>query len=71
MTASRPNRAGGPYCWAPKTTREVLCVQQHCAPDGRTRDAIQVLINVLDEHRPLGPDCAHGDLHTETCGCEA
>lgn len=28
------------------------------------------LIKELDKHRPLGPDGKHGNLHTETCGCE-
>lgn len=50
--------------------REHLCEQQVHAPDDRTRDAIQQLINLLDVHRPLRPDGKHADLHTPTCGCE-
>ena len=33
-------------------------------------DRLQRLIDACDAHRPLGPDGKHGDLHTETCGCE-
>lgn len=28
------------------------------------------LLSQLAEHRPTGPDGKHGDLHTETCGCD-
>lgn len=31
---------------------------------------IQLLINEIDRHRPLGPDGTHGNLHTASCGCE-
>lgn len=56
--------------WCPKMLRERLCQQQTFAPDEATRDEIQSLINLLDTHRPLGPDGKHGDRHTPTCGCE-
>lgn len=56
--------------WCPKTLREKLCTQQKFAPDDRTRKAIQSLIDVLDEHRPIGNDGKHGNRHTPSCGCE-
>lgn len=56
--------------WQPKTLREKLCQQQSYAPDDETAQAISRLINILDRHRPLGPDGKHGDLHTPTCGCD-
>lgn len=28
------------------------------------------LLREIDRHRPLGSDGKHGNLHTETCGCE-
>ena len=28
------------------------------------------LIMDLDKHRPLGTNGKHGDLHTDTCGCD-
>lgn len=31
---------------------------------------VNLLINRIDQHRPLGPDGKHGSLHTTTCGCE-
>ncbi|MCC3333558.1 hypothetical protein [Nocardia abscessus] len=59
-----------PKVWSPKWLRECLCSQQFHAPDSRTRDVIQHLIDVLDEHRPLASNGKHGDLHTPTCGCD-
>jgi hypothetical protein len=56
--------------WCPKMLREQLCNQQHYAADAFTKGEIQRLINVLDLHRPLGPNGKHGSLHTPTCGCE-
>jgi hypothetical protein len=56
--------------WSPKALREKLCTQQTFAPDARTRNAIQSLIDVLDVHRPIGSDGKHGSRHTPTCGCE-
>lgn len=60
-----------PQCWYPKGLTEYLCNQQHYAPDSHTQLAIQDLINVLREHRPIASDGKHGDLHTPTCGCDA
>lgn len=56
--------------WCPKVLREKLCIQQTFAPDLRTCDAIQSLVEILDEHRPLGSSGKHGEMHTLTCGCE-
>jgi hypothetical protein len=59
-----------------KTTREALCVAQTAlgAIAGwrytASSDLLQGLINEIDRQRPLGPDGKHGELHTETCGCE-
>ena len=62
--------ATGPDHWAPKYLREVLCTQQTHAPNQFTSDLIGRLVMDLDKHRPLGTDGKHGDLHTDTCGCE-
>jgi hypothetical protein len=54
-----------------KMLRERLCVEQTRAdqwPES-IRSAVDVLINMIDRHRPLGPDGKHGDRHTATCGC--
>ena len=59
-----------PDRWCPKWLREALCVQQTHSPDEITRSAIGDLIDLLDIHRPLGPDGKHGERHTSTCGCE-
>lgn len=32
--------------------------------------AANILVGVIDVHRPLGPDGKHGNRHTATCGCE-
>jgi hypothetical protein len=55
-----------------KTLRESLCREQSRAeqwPSG-IASAVDVLINMIDHNRPLGPDGKHGDRHTATCGCE-
>lgn len=56
--------------WVPKGLIEHLCRQQTFAPDSDTSDAMQALINVLHDHRPIGNDGKHGERHTDTCGCE-
>ena len=63
-----------------KMLRETLCLAQHAmhqCDNGRDAnirqsdfDRISDLIRQCDEHRPLGVDGKHGDLHTDTCGCE-
>lgn len=65
----------------PKMTREALCAAQS-ALYRRAEDGVDVgrvphwvarlgeMVNQIDEHRPLGPDGKHGNLHTATCGCE-
>lgn len=65
-----------------KSTREALCAAQS-ALNERARQGIDVdrvphwvaslqhLCDVIDEHRPLGPDGRHGERHTPTCGCES
>jgi hypothetical protein len=65
VTANYPGQA-----WCPKMMREHLCAQQGHAPDTETWVAFQTLIDVLDRHRPTGPDGKHGTLHTDTCGCD-
>lgn len=58
-----------------KSLRETLCVAQ-TALGGygddviEHRDRLGQIIDGIDRHRPLGPDGKHGDLHTDTCGCE-
>lgn len=60
----------------PKMLRETLCVAQAWvgnSTDSRRSEHVerlQQLINECDRHRPVGPDGKHGDLHTQTCGCE-
>lgn len=61
---------------SPKSLRETLCVAQACLgwaklTDVTThRDRLSRLIDECDRHRPLGSDGKHGNLHTNTCGCE-
>lgn len=66
----------------PKMVREALCAAQSAigahgqlgagygaaAPGWIAQ--LGVLIAAVDEHRPLRSDGKHGDLHTDTCGCE-
>lgn len=61
----------------PKMLRETLCLAQSLILSGgdTTRrkehfNRIQQLINECDRHRPLGSNGKHGNLHTDTCGCE-
>lgn len=54
-----------------KMLREDLCrrqVQSHDWPQS-IESGVEVLIAMIDKHRPLGTDGKHGDLHTATCGC--
>lgn len=64
-----------------KMTREALCAAQSSLlthmQSGLDVNSVPYwvasigkLINLIDEHRPLGPDGKHGNLHTSTCGCE-
>lgn len=55
-----------------KTLREILCSEQAHAKGWPSdiASAVDVLVEMIDRHRPLGSDGTHGDLHTETCGCE-
>ena len=64
-----------------KGVRETLCVAQAALrklPLGYSaggsiehhRAVLGRLIAEIDRLRPLGPDGKHGELHTETCGCE-
>lgn len=63
---------------SPKMLRETLCHAQAWIANGDPDDArarwhiarLQRLIDECDRHRPLGLDGKHGDLHTDTCGCE-
>ena len=55
-----------------KMLRERLCAEQVHASEWpeNIRSAVDVLINMIDRHRPLGPDGKHGERHTSTCGCD-
>ena len=59
-----------------KLLRETLCIAQSAIAESHVNwckshgNRLQRLINEIDRHRPLGADGKHGDLHTETCGCE-
>jgi hypothetical protein len=54
-----------------KMLREDLCRRQVQADEwpSSIASAVEVLIAMIDKHRPLGPDGKHGYLHTPTCGC--
>lgn len=61
-----------------KMLRETLCVAQcdvgnYRAKSDRRNEHVERLgrlLDICDEHRPLGPDGTHGNLHTTTCGCD-
>ena len=54
-----------------KMLRESLCREQmHAAewPPG-IASAVEVLIDMIDRHRPIGSNGKHANRHTPTCGC--
>ena len=57
-----------------KSLRETFCVAQTVltlASNARShQERLGRIINEIDRQRPLGRDGKHGNLHTETCGCE-
>lgn len=57
-----------------KSLREALCRQQTSPMSddwpADVRYTVDLLFRRIDQHRPLGTDGKHGDLHTSTCGCE-
>jgi len=62
-----------------KSLRESLCMAQsaltyypYVSRDNELvyRGRIQEILDRIDEHRPLGSNGKHGNLHTDTCGCE-
>lgn len=61
-----------------KMLRETLCIAQAGVIDrvydlDRKRehlDRIDRMIKDIDRQRPLGTNGKHGNLHTDTCGCE-
>lgn len=55
-----------------KMLREDLCRRQTDSEEWPSdiSSGVEVLINMIDRHRPLGPDGTHGMLHTATCGCD-
>ena len=56
-----------------KTLREHLCADQQRWGNewpSNISSAVDILITMIDRHRPLGPNGKHGKLHTPTCGCE-
>lgn len=56
----------------PKMIKETMARIQSLAPSssGPDSDIVQKIIDECDRHRPIGPEGRHGQLHTETCGCE-
>lgn len=60
----------------PKMVHEALCAATSAL--GQTTSSLrhgqieqlQVLINKIEEHRPIGVAGKHRDLHTDTCGCD-
>lgn len=65
----------------PKAVHEALCLAQSALADRARQgvdvdrvlhsiEQIQVLINAVEQVRPLGIDGKHGDLHGPACGCE-
>lgn len=65
----------------PKSLHEALCAAQSTLAEAARQgmntgsaphwiDHIGMLINQIDEHRPLGVNGKHGDRHTPTCGCD-
>jgi len=52
-----------------KMLREDLCRHQVGVLPDQIASAVDVLISMIDKHRPLGVDGKHGRLHTATCGC--
>ncbi len=55
-----------------KILHEHLCRRQIDAGQWPTdvREAVADLLDLIDVHRPLAANGKHGDLHTNTCGCE-
>lgn len=62
-----------------KMLRETLCIAQTSInldifmdPSRKPKHTkrLEALIGELDLHRPLESDGKHGNLHTDTCGCE-
>lgn len=50
--------------------REDLCLVQASLSSPFSKKRIQNLIDGIDYHRPLDMKGKHGDLHTDTCGCD-
>lgn len=59
-----------------KMLRETFCLAQTALNEMWSDKAsihinrLQMLIDELDNYRPLGADGKHGNLHTPKCGCE-
>ena len=63
-----------------KSVREALCTAQSAMHYLDRINSAQIsrhyyavishLLEDIDRQRPLGSDGKHGNLHTETCGCE-
>lgn len=55
-----------------KMLREDLCRRQAQSAEwpNDVKVAVQELIDLVDRHRPLKSNGKHGELHTETCGCD-
>ncbi|MEQ4566234.1 hypothetical protein [Paenarthrobacter sp. CAP02] len=64
-----------------KMIRETMCLAEHAlhvsARTGSSRPSkgdfarIQRILDDIDRQRPLGSNGKHGNLHTQTCGCES
>lgn len=59
-----------PKSWHPKGLIEHLNSQYVHCPNRRTRHLMELMLEDLKRHRPVGSDGKHGGRHTETCGCE-
>jgi len=62
-----------------KSLRESLCMAQNAVAHYSSvqqenklghMKRIQAILDRIDEHRPLGSNGKHGNLHTDICGCE-
>lgn len=55
-----------------KLLREALCRQQSDADQWPSdiASAVDVLIDMIDKHRPVDAAGIHGNMHTATCGCD-
>jgi hypothetical protein len=55
-----------------KMLREALCREQvrYDQWPADVQVEVDILMRLIDQFRPLGPDGKHGIRHTDNCGCE-